>query len=614
MFSMRKKITLKNTHNELKLFHQRTLLLSIGILLLVAILITRLMYLQIWQHNLYTTLSTQNKLNVTPIEPKRGLIYDRDGILLAENVPVYSLDVIPDKVKHLKQTVAKLKKFIPIDDQDVRDFYKLAKQKHRFEPVPLKLKLTEAEVARFAVNQWRFPGVTVNARLMRYYPMDKDLAHVIGFMSRINVHELNQVNATNYSATNYIGKVGIEKYFEHALHGQVGSQQVETDASGRVIRVLKRTSPTAGADIYLTIDSKLERVAEQALGGDDGAVVVIQPNTGQVLALVSSPSYNPNLFVQGISHHDFKALRDSSQQPLYNRAIRGLYSPGSTIKPFISLEGLYSETVTPDYSIYDRGYFIYGNHTYKDWLRGGHGWVKLHRAIVVSCDTYFYNLGVMLGIKKIDHILNQFGFGHNTHIEMHEELPGLVPTPTWKLKTKGHGWYTGDTIITAIGQGSLLATPLQLAIATATISEHGKRLQPHLLLKMQMPNGDFIYQQPTLLPPLMLPNSDWQEIQSAMRDVIESNQGTGFRFGRNAPYSVAAKTGTAQVFSSYKHYHVDQQALPKRLRDNSLFIAYAPIKDPQIAIAVVTEHDEAAPRVARKVMDYYLLTEHHLQK
>ncbi len=608
------KLTLKNHQRELRFFHKRMLSVVAILSILVICLVGRLIYLQVVERNLYTTLSKKNQFTLIPIAPKRGLIYDRNGQILAENVPVFSLDVIPSKVKHLKQTIQALQQYVSLTPEDIKDFYRELHQKRPFEPVPLKVKLTPEEVAKFSVNRWEFPGVQVNARLIRNYPMGKALAHVTGYMGRITTQELAEVNCANYSATNYIGKVGIEKYYEKTLHGKVGYQQVEIDASGRIVRIIKKVPPVSGDNLYLTIDAGLEKVAEKAFAGQSGAAVAIQPATGEVLALVSNPSYNPNLFVDGITEKKYDKLQNAPLRPLFNRAIRGLYAPGSTIKPFYGLEGLANHIITPQYSIYDPGYFKYGGHIYWNWLHSGFGWVNLEKALIVSDDTYFYNLAVNMGIQRMDALLSDFGFGQNTNIEMGEELPGLIPTPKWKKKHLGRQWYTGDTINMGIGQGYLLVTPLQMGEAVATLSERGKRFQPHLLLKMQAPGDVDISQTPTPLKPVYMPKKDWRFIIHAMQQVIQAKDGTGWRFGRDTPYTVAAKTGTAQVYTVHAGGQYHENNLPKKLRDNSLFIAFAPIKHPKIALAIVVEHAENAPVIARKMMDYFLLNEPKLKK
>ena len=606
----KKHLTVHNRERERHLFTKRVTILTIVVIIFSLCLISRLIDLQIFQHQLYTTLSKQNQLNLLPIPPTRGLIFDRNGVLLAENLPVFSLEVHPDHVKNLKTTLQAIQKIIALTPDDIKEFYKQLKQRRRYDPIPLRLKLTEDEVARFAVNRYFFPGVEVKARLIRHYRYGAEFSHVLGYVGRINTQELETIDVANYSASNFIGKVGIEKYYEKTLQGKVGYEQVETDASGRIIRTISRTPPVPGNDIYLTIDSGLERAAEQALTGLRGAVVVIDPNNGEVLALVSSPSYDPNLFVKGVNQSDYDTLRNSPDRPLYNRSIRGQYPIASTIKPFIGLQAIESGVVTPSYRLWDPGWFRLPNtkHIYKDysWKNGGHGWVNLSRAIAVSCDTYFFQIAKWMGISQIDSILIRFGFGSPTGIEIQEELPGLVPTPTWKMGKKGKPWYTGDTIVSGIGQGYLLTTPLQLAAGIAAIATHGIRYQIHLQLKQRLHDNTFTNYLPETLPPVRLNHTEaWDLIIDAMHKVI--TEGTGYRFGRDTPYTVAGKTGTAQVFSATFHAPMQDKDLPEQLRDHSLFVAFAPLNQPKIAIAVVVENSSEASPVARKVMDYYLL-------
>ena len=437
------------------------------------------------------------------------------------------------------------------------------------------------------------------------------MAHVIGYVGRINDNELAKVDKANYSATNFIGKVGIERYYEAQLHGTVGYQEVETDASGRIVRVLKRTPPVPGDNLYLSIDSRLQQAVFSALGDYAGSVVMIEPNSGQVLAMVSKPAYDPNAFVRGISDKDYKTLTSDPAQPLYNRAIRGRYPPGSTVKPFLGLEGLQSNTVTPQYEIFDPGFFQLknSNHKYRCWKRSGHGWVNISSAIQQSCDTYFYNLSVKLGIDRIDKVLNEFGFGHSTGIDMGEELPGLVPSPAWKRRTQGEPWYTGDTIITSIGQGFMLSTPIQLAVSTATLAERGQRFKPTLLKSTQQVDNYWQANPPIAEAPATFSPDNWRVIIDAMQEVTSTRKGTAYRtFGQKKPtYTIAAKTGTSQVFSARNYEHLDgNKDLPEKLRDHSLFIGFAPIEQPEVAIAVIVEHNPGmAPKVAREVLDVF---------
>lgn len=611
---MRKRIAIKNHLHEIQLISQRCIAVLIIMLTLIFLLIVRFAYLQLVNHTHFTTLSQKNWLDLMPLEPTRGLIYDRNGILLAENIPVFSLDVMPYKITNMPKTLADIAKIVPLSDNDIAEFQKQLKQHRRFDKITLKLRLTEPEVARFAENQYRFPGVSIQARLIRHYPFAGSLSHVLGYVGRINTEELRKIDPTSYSATNYIGKLGIEKYYEEELHGTVGYEQAENDASGEIVRVLSRINPLPGKNLQLTIDSKLQIAIEQALAGHRGAVVAIQPATGQILALVSAPSYDPNLFVEGINTHDFQLLQQSSDRPLYNRALRGLYPLASTIKPFIALEALNTEIVYPEDTIFDPGWYQLNNsaHVFHDWRRHGHGTVNLSQAIMYSCDTYFYDLAHKLGIQRIDNILKKFGFGELSGVDMEEELSGVISSPSWKRRVKGLPWYEGDTLNSGIGQGYMQTTPLQLAAAVATLANHGKRFTPHLLLSLQTVGNN--YTSIAALPREAVTMNDpdyWKIIIRAMQGVVAPGGTASSRFGKLTSYSVAAKTGTAQMHS-IKHYnsneeHEDQSSLPEKLRDNTLFIAFAPVEKPQIALAVIVENDLLAVNVARKILDYYFL-------
>ncbi len=611
---MRRRIAIKNHVQEIQLTTQRCIVAIVIMLILIALLIIRLAYLQISQHDVYTTLSKKNWLDIVPLEPTRGLIYDRNGVLLAENVPVFSLDVLPYKIKNMPQLLAEISKIIPLSDTEIAQFLRELKQHRRFDEIPLKLRLTDNEVARFYENQYRFPGALIKARLMRHYPLGSSFSHVLGYVGRINLDELSDIDAGNYSASNYIGKLAIEKFYEDELHGTVGYEQAENDASGQPVRVLNRIKPIPGKNLYLTIDSNLQTAAEQALGGHRGAIIAIQPSTGQILALVSEPTYDPNIFVDGISTEDYDTLQKSPGKPLYNRALRGLYPLASNIKPFIALEGLESGVANPNFSISDPGWYQLpnGSHKYYDWKRHGHGRVNLSLAIMRSCDTYFFDLGHKLGIKRIDDILYKFGFGQSTGIDVGEELPGIIASPSWKRRVKGESWYEGDTINSAIGQGYMQTTPLQLANGVAAIANRGKRYVPHLLLSEQQPGKKIEVQKSIALEPVMLENNTWNFVINAMQNVVSNPLGTAYRFGTNLPYTIAAKTGTAQVYSIKKRNKNEeaeaQENLPENLRDHGLFIAFAPVDKPQIAIAVLVENNKSlAVNVARRFLDYYFL-------
>lgn len=607
---MRNRIPVKNHYQEIQLTASRSVIAMMVIVLLIVLLITRLCWLQLYKKELYTTLATNNWLDLVPIEPTRGLIYDRNGVMLAENSPVFSLDITPYETPDLNKTLTEISKVITLSDNDLHQFQRQLKQHRRFEEIPLKVKLSEEEVARFAENQYRFKGAAVNAHLIRSYPFGDTFSHVLGYVGRINTQELNEIDEANYSASRFIGKLGIEKSYEGTMHGIVGYQQVENDASGQSIRVIKEIKGRPGKNIYLTLDSGLQFVAENAMKGFRGAIVAIDPNNGEVLALVSQPGYDPNLFVTGISQEDFKALNASPDRPLYNRALRGLYPPASTIKPFLALQGLESGIVTEDTAISDPGWFeiTSGGHRYHDWKKGGHGYVNLNAAIASSCDTYFYKLAERMGITNIDKILGQFGYGKLTGIDLDHELPGVLATPAWKKKIKGSRWYTGDTIITGIGQGFMQVTPLQLAEATATLANRGLKIKPHLLLGEQTPGGAYMPYQVTVENTITLQDEkNWERVIRAMQNVVSSPHGTGFRYGKNLSYTMAAKTGTAQVIAKRNPEEKDdQKALPERFRDHHLFIAFAPVEKPQLAIAVITENSYNTIAVARTVFDYYL--------
>ena len=616
---MRKRIAIKNHLFEIQLISHRLIVALIVIGLLLLMLIFRLANLQIAKGELYTTLSTNNWLDLVPIEPPRGLIYDRHGILLAENLPVFSLDIVPNEVSNLPTVIKSLSKIISLSDDDISSFHKQMKQHRRFDEIPLKLKLTEEEVARFTENQFRFPGVMIKARLMRHYPYGESFSHVMGYVGRINTQELNEIDQVNYSASHYIGKLGIEKFYEEELHGNVGYEQVEIDASGKAIRTLKEIKGSPGKNIYLTIDSKLQFVAEKSMEDHRGAIVAIEPATGQILAMVSKPGYDPNLFVQGISQKDYRLLQQSLDRPLFNRALRGLYPMASTIKPYYALEGLRSGVITANDTIYDPGWYELPNgaHTFHDWQHQGHGTVNMARAIIGSCDTYFYILASKLGIHRMGDILTEFGFGELSGIDLEDELPGTVASPEWKRKMKGAPWYLGDTIISGIGQGYMQATPLQLAAAISTFANRGKRFVPYLQLGEYTPGKQYIPQQPIPAEDVDIPDQNtWEEVIAAMEDVVESPQGTAYRFGRNRNYTVAGKTGTAQVIARRGDLTKkdNQNLLPERLREHHLFVAFAPVDDPVIAVAIITENSSVAIEAARAMLDYYLGSKTHADR
>lgn len=608
---MRKRLTIKHHKGEIQLFSRRVAVCTVFIFLFMGLLIGRLVYLQVVQHQFFSTLSEQNLMTIVPTEPNRGLIYDRNGVLLAKNTPSFNLTINPSKVRNVAATVRRLQGIIEITPHDIEMFQRRLKQSSPHQPIPLKMKMNEEDVARFYVNKYFFPGVDVETRMIRSYPMGELFSHVIGYVGRINEKEADSIDKVNYSASEFIGKNGIEKQYEDILHGTVGSQEVETDANGRTIRVLKENKPTSGQDIYLTIDSRLQQAASDALGDESGSIIVINPSNGEVLAMVSKPFFNPDMFVLGITPQDYQQLLNLPEKPLYDRALRGIFPPGSTIKPFYAIGALDIKAITTSFKIHDTGLFYLPGvaHVYHDhgWKKGGHGVVDVMRGIIVSCDTFFYNVALRLGIRNQDKILQEFGFGKPTGIDIPNELGGLVPTPEWKRRVKGQSWYMGDSIPMGIGQGYLLVTPLQLVQGVSLIAERGVKYQPHLLLKSMQ--GDKTILQPSYPPQQLVTLQDpnnWELIRSAMQQVVMKPGGTGYNGfqGATSPYTVAGKTGTAQVVNREGGEDQDENT-PKEQRNNHLFIAFAPVDHPQIAIVVLFEHNLGSPRLARKVMDVY---------
>ncbi|MCP4995879.1 MAG: penicillin-binding protein 2 [Gammaproteobacteria bacterium] len=606
--------TLKDYLSESRLFNQRAVVAAIIVMVLLIILVVRLLNLQIIKHSHYTTLSRDNRVKVQPVPPTRGLIYDRNGVLLAQNLPAHSLELVPEKVESLEATLRTLGEIIEISENDLNHFHRLRKQHRRFKSIPLKVRLNQEEVARLAVNLHRFPGVDIQAKLLRDYPLRDKTVHVLGYVGRINEKELKRIDPTAYAGTSYIGKNGVEKTYEELLHGQVGYRQVEVNALGRTIRVLENRPPVQGQDLHLSLDSTLQTVGMEAFGEENGAAVAIDPQTGELLALISNPGFNPNEFVEGISSSSYKALQSSDNKPLFNRALRGQYPPGSTVKPFIGLAGLETGVTTFEKSTYCPGFFQLPNHShrYRDWKKGGHGRMDMQASIVQSCDVYFYDLAFHTGIDKLQTFLGQFGFGSRTGVDITGELPGLLPSREWKRKKRNQPWYPGETLITGIGQGYFLTTPLQLASATATLSTRGARPPPHVV---QWQQGVSDSEPVTVTPPLTqsIPiNSigNWDDVIYAMTQVIEGARGTARRI-RSDQYSIAGKTGTAQVFTVKQDEEYDEETVAKKMKDHALFVAFAPVDEPKIAIAVVVENgghggSVAAP-IASAMMDYYLL-------
>ncbi|MBK5971128.1 MULTISPECIES: penicillin-binding protein 2 [Thiorhodovibrio] len=603
----------KDPRGEKRLFTARVILAAVVVVLCLAAVVARLVFLQVYNNDHFRTLSEDNRVRVEPLPPMRGLMYDRNGVLLADNVPSYSLEIIPGRVEDVAATIDALSKIIPISEDDRQRFERLRRQHRRFDGVPIRLDLSDAERARFAVQSHRFPGVQIHAELLRHYPFSLETAHVLGYVGRINEEEMGRIDTSAYAGTSHIGKVGLEKAYEDALHGIVGYQQVEVNARGRVLRTLKEQLPTSGEDLVLFLDLDLQRDAMAAMEGKRGAVVAIDPTSGGVLAMASTPSFDANLFVDGISVKDYVALRDSIDKPLYNRAVRGQYPPASTIKPFIGLGGLATGSISFSDGKYCGGYFqLPGHgHRYRCWRRSGHGTLTVTDAVVQSCDVYFYRLAHDMGIERLDRFLGDFGFGTTTGMDFADELGGLLPSPEWKERVRGQPWYPGETLIVGIGQGAFLVTPVQLAAATAAMANHGTYFQPRMVQAVRDPASGIV-QRTTAVSHRVAVDSEakWQGIVDAMAQVVEGPRGTARRI-RSPLIRIAGKTGTAQVFTIGQNERYNESQVAERMRDHALFIAFAPVEAPQIAVAVIVENGRhgsstAAP-IARQLIDSYLL-------
>lgn len=613
---MSKKLsTLKDHFKESQLYLNRTLAALFIVLVLMGVLITRLIILQIYQHDLFKTLSFNNQMHIDPITPARGLIFDRNGIILAENVPAFSLELTPEHIEDLKQTVEELGKIIPISEAEQTHFFKQLKYKRRSEGIPIRVKLTEEEVAKLSLEKYRFSGVDVVAHLIRSYPMGEPLAHVLGYIGAISEKDLEIIDSAQYRGIYYIGKTGLERFYEKELRGYVGYQHIETNARGRTIRVLNRIPPQSGQNLHLSIDYELQKKAYEALGEFKGSIVAIDPNNGEILALVSKPSFDPNIFTQGIDSKTYQALQNSPDRPLFNRAILGTYPPGSTIKPMLALWALDIGTITPQYGIFDPGWFQLspGGRLYRDMIfnktKHGHGWVNLEKAIICSCDTYFYNLAHKLGIAKIHEGLKAFGLGKQTGIDLPNEVAGLLPSAEWKKRARKEDWYPGDTINIGIGQGMLLTTPLQMAQVAATLAMHGEQHKLHLVrgISMEHVTPSVEYPSEGEKKVILKNEGHWDTIVSYMQKVVHMPGGTAYRAHLGVPYQAAGKTGTAQVYSMKQNEKYDVNKVKSHLRDHSWFIAFAPVEAPQIAVAVLLENKQtkSGADVARIVMDSY---------
>ena len=593
---------IKDPSVENRLFLNRIVAAFVVIILLTSGLIVRLIYLQIVGHEHYSSLAKDNSIKIVPLVPTRGIIYDRNGKVLAENMPSYSLELIPEQISNMDETLLRLQKLLDIPDEKMEQYQKLRKRQKRFVSTPLLLSMNDEELAKFAVVRPYFQGVDIHTQLVRHYPYSDLAAHVIGYVGRINEAEIKELPLAEYRGSTHVGKLGIESSYENELHGKTGYAEIETNVQARLLNTLNEVTPTPGTNLYLTLDIDLQKTAYDALGTFNGAVVAIDIKTGGVLTFVSRPGFDPNPFVVGIANEAYQALQASENQPLYNRALRGLYPPGSTIKPFIALAGLEYEAIRPQQKLSCPGYYqLPGvSHRYRDWKKGGHGAVDLSRAITESCDVYFYRLASILGIDRMHSFLQKMGFGEKSGIDLIGEKAGLLPSREWKQDKKNQAWYPGETLITGIGQGYHQVTPLQLARATATLANKGKVVTPFLVDKMVSAQGT--RPGPTL-PNVTLPlNPDnVNKVIEGMINVVHSAHGTAKGINTNIDYQIAGKTGTAQVLGIKQNAKYNENAIDFKFRDHALFIAFAPATDPKIAIAVVVENGGHGGSVAAPI-------------
>lgn len=609
--------SLNTREHELSRFRFRLIVAAVFVVLAFGALIGRFSYLQLTQYEYYSTRAEDNRISLVPIPPNRGTIVDRNGVVLARNYSAFTLEITPDSANSLTETIDELSKIVEIQPRDRRRFQKLLDESRSFESLPIRMRLSEEEVARFSAQKYRFPGVEVKARLFRQYPMGAVASHVIGYINRINKTDLDFVEAndqtSNYKGTEHIGKTGLEQKYEFKLHGQNGFEEVEIDSSGHAVRSLSRSAPVAGSNLTLTLDIKLQELAEKAFGDRLGSLVAIDPSSGGILALVSTPTFDPNLFIDGIRTEDWVLLNDKRRRPMINRAINGAYPPGSTFKPFMALAALEQGKRTPGQTISDPGYFTLANHTFRDDKKGGHGIVDMYRSIVHSCDTYYYQLANDMGIDNIARFMGELGFGSKTGIDIEGESEGVLPSPEWKKRRfknpAQQKWFAGETISIGIGQGYNAYTPIQLAQAVAALANNGTLYRPHLVNYLtDSKTGEKTRIEPEPLRVLPWKQENIDIIKKAMVGV--NKEGTGARTFAGAGYTSGGKTGTAQVFSLGGGEY-NSSRIKHELRDHALFIAYAPADKPTIALAVLVENGgfgaQSAAPIARMVLDYYLL-------
>ncbi len=603
----------RNYPAESALFVRRTLVAVVVILLLSVMLVVNLYHLQIIRVEDYRTRSNENRIKLVPIAPSRGMIYDRNGIPLALNRTIYQLELMPEKVENLAATLEALRPIVELNDNDITNFNKERQRSRPFMSISLKSPLTEVQIARFAVSQFRFPGVEIKSYQRRYYPYGSALTHVIGYVSKINEKEAERMEKegilANYAASQDTGKLGIERFYESVLHGKIGYEEVEVNNRGRLIRQLHEQPPQAGKDIWLTLDLRLQIYIEQLLAGSRAAVIVSDPRTGGILALVSTPSYDPNLFVEGISSKDYQALLSDPKRPLINRATQGIYPPGSTVKPYIAASALSAGIINKDTSLFDPGWWqLPGSEKrYRDWKKMGHGRVNVTKALEESSDTFFYQLAYKMGIDRLSEWMSKFGYGDYTGIDLAEERAGLMPTREWKQKRHKKNWYQGDTIPVGIGQGYWTATPVQMAKALTTLINDGNVKTPHLLLHTQINGTQVFWKQEEQHKISDIHSDHWEIAKDGMFGVANRPNGTGHRFFVGTPYKAAVKSGTVQVYS-YETYNASKIA--EHLRDHKLMMAFAPFDNPTVSVAIILENGgngSAVGTIARQILDHVLL-------
>ena len=618
---------IKDHHSERRLFIGRAILTSVISVILIGLVIARLVQLQVFDHELFAEKSQGNRVRIEAVPPIRGLIFDRKGRVIAENLPAYQLELIPEQVVDIDDTLNRLAAINLIEHDDIPRFAALSQSGQQFKPVTLKFRLSDEEIANFAIQRPRFPGVDFRPRLVRHYPHGELFAHAVGYVGALDTGDMQRLDSARYAGTTHTGKTGVESSFEDRLHGDAGfrhlianarGRQVPADSSELLDSLPTDEAPGPGSNIYLSLDLDLQKIAHNALEGRRGAIVALDPASGEILALVSAPAFDPNLFAVGMSSNQYRGLQDNLDRPLFNRAVRGTYPPGSTIKPMLALAALATNATNLTRKSVCIGYFqLEGDdHRYRDWKPAGHGPVDLHDAIAQSCDVYFYELSGKLGIDNMHLYLTQFGLGSATGIDVLGERPGLVPSREWKKNyfrdRDDKRWYHGETVIASIGQGFMLATPLQLAAAAGTLALRGTRFRPHLVSAVENPlNGERELTKPEQLPSVEIGNDFyWDNVLEAMHDVMQGPRGTARAVGFGAPYEMAGKSGTAQVVSIAQDEEYDEEEIAERLRDHALFISFAPFDDPRIAVAIIVENGSsgsgvAAP-IAKAIMDEYL--------